>query len=103
MSVTLTSGSWANLSQLREVDRLEFWETPTFPEIEDKRDDDQVYRVMSTDRIDNLAVRFYGDQRLWWVIALANDLRLLPIDLKPGRTLRIPQATFVRGLLNQIP
>ena len=46
--------------------------------------------VMSTvgDRFDLLAEQYYGDSKLWWYIAKANNMKFNNID--PGITLRIP-------------
>lgn len=103
MSIDVSRNSWTNLSALRSIDRLEFWELPTFQELDERRDDDRLYRVQHHDRIDNLAHTFYGDPGLWWVLAQVNDLRLLPCDLKPGRTLKIPSQRFINELLKLMP
>lgn len=59
---------------------------PEFP-ISDK---DIYIMSKSSDRFDNLAFKYYGDQTLWWVIAVVNNLingHLIP---GPGVYLRIP-------------
>ena len=40
------------------------------------------------DRLDNLALQFYGDPSLWWFIAHVNNLNKL--NLEPDLSLRIP-------------
>lgn len=40
-------------------------------------------------RIDLISYRYYGDVRLWWVIAEANNITD-PTHLTPGKVLRIP-------------
>ena len=47
--------------------------------------------IMSKDRarLDLLAYNYYGDRKLWWVIAKANGIRG-KIALKAGQILRIP-------------
>ncbi len=53
----------------------------------------RVHRVAGSDRLDNLANRFYADPRRYWLIADAHD-DLFPCDLTtPGRVLRIPRDT----------
>ena len=42
------------------------------------------------DRFDTLALQFYGDSSLWWVIASANTSVRDSIVVKPGVQLRIP-------------
>ena len=83
---------FARLLTLAEDDgseEVEAWEMPEFPKV-DPSQDDTIYQVQQYDRIDLLAERFYGNGELWWVIALANDLNLLPNDLAPFSTIRIP-------------
>ena len=41
-------------------------------------------------RSNRLAKRFYGSYDLWWIIALANGMELLPDDLNPNAIIRIP-------------
>lgn len=57
----------------------------------DKTSNDQYYTVTMTeqDRLDIIAVKFYGTAKYWWVIALANDI-IDPFTLDIGTTLRIP-------------
>lgn len=53
--------------------------------------DDALHRVTDADRkrIDLIAYKYYGDVRLWWVIAEANGIGN-PLELQPGAMLRIP-------------
>ena len=65
----------------------------TFPSIDvDKvlANDDFFYVIKDRERIDQLARRFFGDGRYWWIICLVNKLDG-PVDdrLKPGTVLRI--------------
>ncbi|MER5754294.1 tail protein X [Streptomyces sp. NPDC002088] len=48
------------------------------------------HQLTSADRIDLLAVQFYGDARLWWHIADANPEVLDWSVLTPGQIIRIP-------------
>lgn len=73
---------------------VECWEMPEYPIIEEASDD-IVYTVNQLDRIDLIANRFYGSSDLWWVIAIANDLNILPNDLKPYKPIRIPSPARV--------
>jgi nucleoid-associated protein YgaU len=41
------------------------------------------------DRMDKLASKFYGDDELWWVIALANNIAN-PLAVAAGMVIRIP-------------
>jgi nucleoid-associated protein YgaU len=54
--------------------------------------------VMEGERLDQLAARFYGDPRKWWLIADANPEELDPRQLlRPGRRIRVPRDQAVRA------
>jgi hypothetical protein len=101
--VTINRFSWLLRDQLRQKNGIQFWdyfESPIGPDdLLTRREDDIEHTVTGFDRIDNLAQQFYGDPHLWWVIALVNDLRLLPIQLQCGRVIRIPSPSFVKKRL----
>ena len=42
-----------------------------------------------TDRLDNMAYRFYGSSEYWWIILDANNYQI-EFDIEPGEILRIP-------------
>jgi hypothetical protein len=46
-------------------------------------------------RIDLIAHKYYGDVRLWWIIAEANNI-INPISLQTGRVLRIPSMDTIQ-------
>lgn len=52
---------------------------------------DPVIIATSTDRLDNLAHRFYKDRTMWWLIALANELPGDTFFITPGTQLFIPK------------
>ena len=94
MAIDLVNGSRLRFSKLVTLDGVEHWdfyELPTIPE----QDDDIQYQMAGAERIDLLANKFYGDPTLWWVIAVANDLELIPTDLEPGTRIRIPAPRYV--------
>lgn len=96
MTVKISGSSRLRFSRLITLDGVEHWEMPEYPEIL-PANDDIVYTVDSSDRIDNLSNRFYSTPILWWIIAIANDFELLPNDMVPGNTIRIPSARRVFG------
>ena len=51
-----------------------------------------IYEWVETDRIDNVATRFYGEPNLWWVILDMNPEILNPQNIPPGTQLRISHA-----------
>jgi hypothetical protein len=100
VSVTIKPRSRLQFGNLLSIDGFEFWDTLQLPQLQ-AQPDDAFYTVLGPDRIDLLAYKFYGDAVLWWVIALANDLELLPSDLNPGLVLRIPSLRYVQLLFKQ--
>jgi len=55
------------------------------------RSQDDIYLISRNgDRLDILAHKYYGDQTLWWVIAVANNLGKHGIIVPPAKQLRIP-------------
>ena len=94
MAITVTEHSRLLFARLLEAGGVTFWDTLELPELPEQSDDIS-YQVLQTDRIDLLANRFYGDPILWWVIAAANDMEILPTDLNAGDIIRIPSARFV--------
>jgi hypothetical protein len=53
-------------------------------------DSDILIITEEDDRLDLLANQFFGDSKLWWVIATYNNLTDIDIKLEPGLQLRIP-------------
>lgn len=62
---------------------------PIYPNIPVSVED---FYIISTvgDRYDTLALRFYGDSKLWWIIASANNFNKASLVVEPGIQLRIP-------------
>lgn len=60
------------------------------------------YQYTKDDRLDHLAAKYFGDDNLWWVIALVNGISLpyAAGGLVPGRILKIPQNA--RDVLDKI-
>lgn len=98
MSVNIRQGSRLFFSELKLIDGFEFWDTVDLP-VYRKRRGDISHVVMSNDRIDRLAQRYYQDCVLWWVIAWANDMEILPTDLREGETIVIPDINYVKTRL----
>jgi hypothetical protein len=61
--------------------------------------DDSTYRVehKHVNRLDLMANMFYGDSKLWWVIAEANHLDN-PTVIPYGTTLKIPGISSIFGV-----
>jgi hypothetical protein len=94
MAIDVKTVSRLRFTRLLVVDDVEFWDTLVLPDAIARPDDIQ-YTVTQRDRIDLLATRFYQDPGLWWVLAWANNLEVLPTDMKENMQLRIPSKEFV--------
>jgi hypothetical protein len=65
------------------------YKTAVYPVIIPQDTDIQV--VSNTaDYLDSLALKYYGDPSLFWIIALANNLGKGRLSVPEGLTLRIP-------------
>lgn len=94
MSIEIKKASRLAFAGLLIVDGVEFWDTLTLPDSVPRPDDIQ-YIVKAGDRIDLLADLFYQDSAMWWVLAWANNLEILPTDLKENMQIRVPSREFV--------
>ena len=66
-----------------------FFTNPIYPEIPVNEND--IYVITTgTDRYDTLALQFYQDSSLWWVIAIANNSKTDSLAVQQGVQLRIP-------------
>lgn len=66
------------------------YKTVRYPDIPRTEDDIYVFTTIG-DRFDILALQYYGDSSLWWIISIAND-NLYQNSLTPpvGSQIRIP-------------
>jgi len=94
MTIRLRETSRLRNAKLYTIGGVECWGMPEYPAV-DPSPDDIFYTVARKDRIDLLSYRFYNSAELWWVIALANDFRLLPNDLQENMRLRVPSPSRV--------
>jgi len=92
--VSIRSTSRLRFARYVTTGGVDYWELPEYPEVP-PAPDDILYTVTRKDRIDSLAQRFYGDSTLWYIIALANDFRLVPTDMRENMQLRIPNGKRV--------
>jgi len=60
-----------------------------YPEITLSEDDIYVISQYG-DRYDTLALEFYQDSELWWIISSANNYQKGSLNVTPGVQLRIP-------------
>lgn len=100
--ITISPGSWLNLTELLEFKGTLFWDLTEYPDIPTS-DDDEIVQLtqQQAERLDLLASDKYGDPELLWVILLANDIEL-PNQLREGLILRIPAKATVDDILRPI-
>jgi hypothetical protein len=80
---------YKNIKKFRASNSKEYYTNPIYPTIPPTADD---FYVLSSsgDRYDTLALDFYGDSKLWWVIASANIQNKASLAIEPGVQIRIP-------------
>lgn len=98
----LQRSSWLQTCSFEDVESLgttySYFELADLPAI-DPQDDDLLRTIQSTDRLDRLAFEFYGDHRLWWVIATRNGWDQPMTSLHPGEEIVIPSPRLVREVI----
>ncbi len=98
MSAEVPPRSRLRFTELLTIGGVEFWDMVDFPVVP-QQIDDIIYQVKSVDRMDTLAFTYYGNPIYWWVIAVANGMELIEVELCLGMMLRIPSPRYVREIL----
>ncbi len=93
-AVEVSSHSPLTFSKLRQFREVVFWERADLPDFP-PRDTDLIIPLNVQDRIDNLANTAYEDPNLFWVLAIANEIRLPPLQMNPGFGFRYPDGVNV--------
>ena len=81
---------YQNIKILKTEEGKRYRKTIEYPKME-KTVDDKYIIGMQGDRLDNLAHKYYGDARLWWILARANYLGKGDLSVPIGKQLRIPK------------
>ena len=80
---------YKNIDIVRNEEGVRYYTNPIYPEV--PVSDDDIYVITTgVDRYDTLALQFYQDSRLWWIIASANNSKTDSLAVKQGEQLRIP-------------
>ena len=98
MATQLRPASRLRFGEKQVIDGVEFWDLLDLPSIP-PQPDDIFHTVSGNDRVDTLANRFYEDPGYWWVIAVRNDMEILPTELNSGEEIVIPSPRYVRQVL----
>ena len=80
---------YKNIRRFKTSQGKEYVTNPIYPNIPPSPDD---FYILSSegDRFDTLALDFYGDSKLWWIIASANIMSKASLAVQPGIQIRIP-------------
>ena len=92
--VQVVSTSRLLFNSLLIVDGFTFWDLLDLPAFV-SRPGDMKCTPTSNDRIDLIANSYYRDPNLWWVIAWANNMEILPTDLKVNVQIVIPDPNYI--------
>jgi len=93
---------FTNIEVLRDENGSRYYKNVIYPDIPATEDDTYIITT-GGDRYDTLALQFYGDSSLWWVIASANNSKKDGLIVEQGIQLRIPaDAAKVRNLFNDL-
>ena len=98
MTISIKNNSRLHFADLFTIDGIEFWDLTEFPTIP-TQNDDILHQIQGPERIDVLANRYYSDPILWWVIAVANDLEIVPTNFQVGDIVRIPSPRYITQVL----
>lgn len=95
---------YSSVTTLKTEGGKRYKSNPIYPSVPKSIDD--FYIVSSVgDRYDTLALKFYGDSKLWWIIASANNMTKASLVTEPGVQIRIPgnkqQAILLYNQINQ--
>jgi len=83
---------YKDIGLLKTGEGKQYKSNPIYPAIPPSIDD---FYILSSvgDRYDTLALKFYGDSKLWWIIASANNMTKASLVTEPGIQIRIPGNT----------
>lgn len=80
---------YQDIEILKDSENNRYRRNIIFPNIP-ARSSDLYVITTAGDRYDTLALEYYGDSSLWWIIAGVNSSKKDSLAVKPGVQLRIP-------------
>lgn len=82
-------GRYETIGTYKTENSKKYYTNAIYPAIPETEED--LYIIPSiADRYDTLALEYYGDSSLWWIIASANKNIKASLFPVPGQQLRIP-------------
>jgi len=86
------------------VDKNKIVNYQTFPFVRKEllqSSNDIIIKLKENERLDTVALKYLGDGRYWWAIAMLNDIKMpFGNELYTGRNIRIP--TSIDNILTKI-
>jgi|TARA_R110000851_G_C12737548_1_gene530470 hypothetical protein len=83
---------YKNIDRYKNAEGRRYYTNAIYPEIPE--DENDIYFIASAgDRYDKLALQYYGDKSLWWIIASSNNHQKASLIPSPGEQIRIPVNT----------
>ena len=80
---------YKSIQRLKTEEGRRYIKNAVYPDVPVTADDTYVIATVG-DRYDTLALQFYKDVSLWWIIASANNSERASLVVRPGVQLRIP-------------
>ena len=96
----IRSDSRFRTTALYAVDDEQRWGLPARAKLDDE-DQYVIHRASDGERMDQIATRYYGNPRLWWVIAEVNDLFRWWDEIETGVEIKIPTREALARILSQ--
>lgn len=96
------SDEYRKLLEDKGINFISHLSSLTFKSDEDKKDFPFKSHIwQANDRLYKLAQTYYGDPKLWWIIAHANQK---PTDahFSPGDEIKIPEANFLENVIKYL-
>ena len=78
-----------DIKRIKSLEGKRYIRNAIYPDVPVTENDIYI-KTTGGDRYDTLALQFYNDSSLWWVIASANNSQRASLVVKPGVQLRIP-------------
>lgn len=98
MATGIPSDSYLRFSDFMSIDGIDFVTTPEIPALPSSAPVFSI-TIKDGDRLDLLADELYGNAKLEWVLAWANEIRDLTFGLYPGMLLKVPEYSWVLSSL----
>jgi len=80
---------YQNIEILKSDTGKRYYKNVKYPNIPVNNNDIYVIAAFN-DRLDLMAYDYYGDDSLWWIIAVANEIKRDSLFVPAGQQIRIP-------------